>query len=41
MLTDYILTVAVSTAAGTAALASFFEPLAPFVVPISIVFTCS
>lgn len=39
LLTDYILTVAVSTAAGTAALASFFEPLAPFAVPISIAFT--
>jgi amino acid transporter len=39
LLTDYVLTVAVSTAAGTAALASFFEPLAPYAVPISIFFT--
>ena len=39
LLTDYVLTVAVSTAAGTAALASFFEPLAPYAVPISILFT--
>ena len=39
LLTDYVLTVAVSTAAGTAALASFFAPLAPYAVPISVFFT--
>ena len=37
LLTDYILTVAVSVAAGTAALASAFPALAPYVVPIAIV----
>jgi len=39
LLTDYVLTVAVSTAAGTAALASFFPGLTPFSMPIAIVFT--
>jgi amino acid transporter len=38
LLTDYILTVAVSVAAGTAALASAFSVLAPYMVPISILF---
>ena len=38
LLTDYILTVAVSTAAGSAALASAFPALAPFVMPISVGF---
>src|SRR5213594_2995163 len=38
LLTDYVLTVSVSVAAGTAALASAFSALAPYVVPISIVF---
>ncbi len=38
LLTDYVLTVAVSVAAGTAALASAFSGLAPYVVPISIGF---
>lgn len=38
LLTDYILTVAVSVAAGTAALASAFEGLSGYVVPISVVF---
>lgn len=38
LLTDYILTVAVSTAAGTAALTSVFGGLARFAVPISISF---
>src|SRR5262245_4612701 len=38
LLTDYVLTVAVSVAAGTAALASAFSVLEPYVVPISIVF---
>ena len=37
LLTDYVLTVSVSVAAGTAALASAFPALAPYVVPISIV----
>ncbi|MFN8034564.1 MAG: APC family permease [Acidimicrobiia bacterium] len=38
LLTDYILTVAVSVAAGTAALASAFHGLAPYSVPISLGF---
>ncbi|MFA5884025.1 MAG: amino acid permease [Acidimicrobiia bacterium] len=38
LLTDYILTVSVSVAAGTAALASAFSELTPYVVPISIAF---
>ncbi|MDQ1364800.1 MAG: hypothetical protein QOF81_2708 [Acidimicrobiaceae bacterium] len=38
LLTDYILTVAVSVAAGTAALTSVFGALTPFRVPISILF---
>jgi amino acid transporter len=38
LLTDYILTVAVSVAAGTAALASAIPAVAPFEVPIAISF---
>ncbi|MDQ6928100.1 MAG: amino acid permease [Actinomycetota bacterium] len=38
LLTDYVLTVAVSTAAGTAALTSAFSVLTPFTLPISIFF---
>ena len=38
LLTDYVLTVSVSVAAGTAALASAFSALEPLVVPISIAF---
>jgi amino acid transporter len=38
LLTDYVLTVAVSVAAGTAALASAFSGLEPYVVPISVSF---
>jgi amino acid transporter len=38
LLTDYVLTVAVSVAAGTAALGSAFSALAPYILPISIVF---
>lgn len=38
LLTDYILTAAVSTAAGAAALASAVEPLEPYVVPIAVGF---
>jgi amino acid transporter len=38
LLTDYVLTVAVSTAAGTAALTSAFSVLQPFTLPISIFF---
>ena len=38
LLVDYILTVAVSVSAGSAALASAFPALAPLVVPISITF---
>lgn len=38
LLTDYILTVAVSVAAGTAALGSAFEALAPYTLLISIIF---
>lgn len=40
LLTDYVLTVAVSTAAGTAALASFFPALTSWSTPIAIGFTC-
>ncbi len=38
LLTDYVLTVSVSTAAGAAALASAFEVFEPFVLPVSVVF---
>src|SRR5437870_4109267 len=38
LLTDYVLTVAVSVAAGTAALTSAFSSLAPYAVPISVFF---
>jgi amino acid transporter len=38
LLTDYVLTVAVSMSAGTAALVSAFDALAPYRVPISLVF---
>ncbi len=38
LLTDYILTVAVSVAAGTAALLSVFDALVPYRVPIAIAF---
>src|SRR5690242_14890164 len=38
LLTDYVLTVSVSVAAGTAALASAVPALAPYKVPISIAF---
>jgi amino acid transporter len=38
LLTDYVLTVSVSVAAGTAAVASAFSVFTPYVVPISIVF---
>src|SRR5215208_5447801 len=38
LLTDYVLTVSVSVAAGTAALASAFSALTPYVVPISVSF---
>jgi amino acid transporter len=38
LLTDYVLTVAVSTSAGTAALVSAFEVLEPFRVPIALGF---
>ncbi len=38
LLIDYVLTVAVSVAAGTAALASAFRALEPFTIPISIFF---
>ena len=40
LLTDYILTVAVSTAAGAAALASAFPVFAPWILPIAIFFVC-
>jgi amino acid transporter len=40
LLTDYILTVAVSTAAGAAALTSAFDALEPYRVPITIFFIC-
>jgi len=38
LLTDYVLTVAVSVAAGTAALVSAVASLTPYVVPISVAF---
>jgi amino acid transporter len=38
LLTDYVLTVSVSVAAGTAALASAFSVFTPYVLPISILF---
>src|SRR5437899_2283976 len=38
LLTDYVLTVSVSVAAGTAALASAFSLFTPWVLPISILF---
>ena len=38
LLTDYVLTVSVSVAAGTAALASAFPVFEPFILPISISF---
>jgi amino acid transporter len=38
LLTDYILTVAVSVSAGTAAIASAWSPLAPWAVPVSLAF---
>jgi amino acid transporter len=38
LLTDYVLTVSVSVAAGTSALASAFSSLTPYVVPISVAF---
>src|SRR6266700_41869 len=38
LLTDYVLTVSVSVAAGTAALSSAFDVLAPYAVPISVAF---
>jgi len=38
LLTDYVLTVAVSVAAGTAALASAFHAVGPYSVPISLFF---
>ncbi|MBI2706356.1 MAG: amino acid permease [Actinobacteria bacterium] len=38
LLTDYVLTVAVSTAAGAAALASAFEAFEPWIMPVAIVF---
>jgi amino acid transporter len=38
LLTDYVLTVAVSVAAGTAALVSAFSALTPYTVPISVAF---
>ena len=40
LLTDYVLTVAVSVAAGTAALVSAFPALKPFTVLISVAFIC-
>lgn len=40
LLTDYVLTVAVSTAAGSAALASAFPGAAPYTMWIAIAFTC-
>ena len=40
LLTDYILTVAVSSAAGTAALVSAFDVLVPFKVYIAVFFIC-
>jgi amino acid transporter len=41
LLTDYVLTVAVSVAAGVAALVSAFSALAPYAVPLSVVFICA
>src|SRR6266511_6075919 len=38
LLTDYILTVSVSVAAGTAALASTFSGFEPYILPISVFF---
>ncbi len=38
LLTDYVLTVAVSTAAGTAALVSAFPAVKPFAMPLSLFF---
>ena len=38
LLTDYVLTVSVSVAAGTAALASAFSAFTPYILPISILF---
>jgi amino acid transporter len=38
LLTDYVLTVSVSVAAGSAALASAFDVFSPYVVPISLAF---
>src|SRR5438270_6780914 len=38
LLLDYIMTVAVSVAAGTAAIASAWSPLAPWAVPVSVAF---
>jgi len=38
LLTDYVLTVSVSVAAGTAAVASAFSSLTPYVVPLSAAF---
>ena len=38
LLTDYVLTVSVSVAAGTAALASAFSVFTPWILPISIMF---
>jgi amino acid transporter len=38
LLTDYVLTVSVSVAAGTAALASAFSAFQPWILPISVVF---
>src|SRR6516164_1337407 len=40
LLTDYVLTVAVSTAAGTDALTSAFPVFEPWILPISILFVC-
>jgi amino acid transporter len=41
LLTDYVLTVAVSVAAGVAALVSAFSGLAPYTVPLSVAFICA
>src|SRR5215813_11662040 len=38
LLTDYVLTVSVSVAAGTAALASAFSVFEPYILPISVFF---
>jgi len=38
LLSDYVLTVAVSVAAGTAAIASAFSPIAPYSVEVSVAF---